>query len=82
MMKSFRNVFLVTAVAATSLLGWGCSKGGEKSKSGMENQAGQQGTGGAGESKDMDQGSPGRVGGGTQGTSGEQQPVPEPDTQK
>jgi hypothetical protein len=57
MMKSFRNVFLVTAVAATSLLGWGCREG-ERGRQGTEDQAGQQGqqdlqdqqgTGGAGD---------------------------------
>jgi hypothetical protein len=54
MMKSFRSVFLVTAVAATSLLGWGCREG-ERGRQGTEDQAGQQepldqqGTGGAGD---------------------------------
>jgi hypothetical protein len=46
-MKSFRNAFLVTAVASATLLGWGCRERGE-GQTGTQEEAGQPGTGGAG----------------------------------
>lgn len=97
MMKSFRNVFLVTAVAAASLLGLGCREGGRQGtgdQAGQQGQQGQQGTGGAGdtgqtggsvgegESLEMDQQPPGEgVGGSMEENSGDPSGS-EPDTRR
>ena len=62
-MKSFRNAFLVTALASATLLGWGCREGGQGG-AGTQDQAGQQeGMGGAGTTGGDVGGTGGDVGG-------------------
>jgi hypothetical protein len=47
-MKSFRNAFLVTALASATLLGWGCREGGQVESPPQEPAGQQEGMGGAG----------------------------------